>query len=489
MNITRDKGTTLLGNLTKDHEYEVTVVAIGPDGTRQSMEDAARNTIVIRGKLEAPGAASGLTATGFLNAIMLSWTNPANYDLSHVELWRSATNFVTSATKIADVTGYSYLDTVNAPGLTYYYWVKAVNTSGVTSGYFPSTAEGVEGTSLGVEATDIDDFAITATKMFTNTIVLTADSWSNNSPGAGSVAWNAHNIIYNGASYPITAGNTASAYIYWTVGNATYSTSATHPAIGTTAFMIAINTSGIHTMVWNSSANMVIGTAFIANLAVTTAKIANLNVTNAKIANATILSAKIVSLDADKINVGILTGQTLQTAATGQRIVIDGPSNKISFFIGAGAGTEVLTIDDTIVGAFSGIGMSNVNGCIVNLSKSAFEASYIRHDEVYVSSASDASVIYGQQTVNTSTDSEAVFNAVHAAGTTGKLFVGQLAAVTVFSVDTSGNIICTGTVDGVDIAARDHSRSHTLGSHSDVTILNPVNGEVLTYSDGFWENQ
>lgn len=179
----------------------------------------------------------------------------------------------------------------------------------------------------------------------------------------------------------------------------------------------------------------------------------------------------------------------IRTASSGKRIVLNNADNKISLFIGAGAGTEVLTIDDTIIGAFSGIGMNNANGCIVNLYKSAFEASYIRHDNIYCSSASDENVIYGQQTTNTSTDSKAVFNAVHATGTTGKLFVGQLAAATVFSVDTSGNIVCTGTVDGVDIAARDHAEAHAhaMNDLSDVTAPSPNSGDILVWQvGGYW---
>lgn len=38
-----------------------------------------------------------------------------------------------------------------------------------------------------------------------------------------------------------------------------------------------------------------------------------------------------------------------------------------------------------------------------------------------------------------------------------------------FQVDNSGNLTLNGTVDGVDIAARDHAESHDAVSHSDIT--------------------
>jgi len=82
--------------------------------------------------------------------------------------------------------------------------------------------------------------------------------------------------------------------------------------------------------------------SYFAATAIGTAYIANLAVTGAKIADATISSAKILSLNADKINVGTLTGHTLQTADTGERMVIDGLNNEMQFFGDAGAGLEEL---------------------------------------------------------------------------------------------------------------------------------------------------
>ncbi len=302
MIVENDRRATLTHDFIVGHEYEVVVRAVGPDDTQQAMENAARDTIVIQGKLSVPSVPTGLTADGFLNVIVLAWTNPTDYDLAHVEVWRGVTDDRELATKVAEVKGITYTDEIGEAGIARYYWLRAVNTSEQASGYTAS----VTATTLGVDATSIDDFSLTATKLFTNVVVLAADSWSNNSPGAGSVAWNGHNIVYNGVLYPITAGNTASAYIYWTVGDATYSTSATHPALGSTGFMIAINTSGTHTLVWNSSANMVIGSLFVADAAIIEAKIGNLAVTDAKIANATITNAKISTVDAGKITTGVL---------------------------------------------------------------------------------------------------------------------------------------------------------------------------------------
>ena len=320
--VINDKKTTLVHDFTPGHEYEVIVRAVGPDGTNEAMEIAARNTITITGKTAVPSPPTALTATGIIHAIKLSWTNPADYDVHRIQVWRSYTDNVYMALKIAEVDGITYTDQIGTGNATRYYWIRAVNTSEGVSDYHPSTVEGVSATTLGITTTSIDDFAVTATKMFTKAIILTADAWTNNSPGAGSIAWNAHSVVYNGASYPITAGNTAAAYVYWVVGGTTYSTSATHPVLGTTGFMVAINTAGIHTMVWNSSANMVIGSAFIANLLVDKL-VANAASTNefvsntAQIKNAIITNAKINDLSVGKLTSGAVTSKTITLSSSG----------------------------------------------------------------------------------------------------------------------------------------------------------------------------
>ena len=301
------------------------------------MEAAPHAVITIQGKVLTPNPPTALTTATAMHTIFLEWVNPADPDIDMVEVWRNTTDTLATATKIADVKGNHYSDNLGAPGITRYYWVRVQNKSGVYSGF--NASAGVVATSGAVEATDIADFAITATKLFVNTIVLSGDSWTDHSPSAAYIAWNAHTIVYGGVAYPISAGSTNRAYLYWTVGATTYTGSATHPTSG---FTIAVNTAGVHTLVWNSSANMVIGTAFIADLAVTNAKIADLN---ADKINAGTLNASIVTvsnLDAGNISTGTLTGRVVQTAASGQRVVVDSSDNQLKFYDSSGNLTGVI---------------------------------------------------------------------------------------------------------------------------------------------------
>ena len=49
------------------------------------------------------------------------------------------------------------------------------------------------------------------------------------------------------------------------------------------------------------------------------------------------------------------------------------------------------------------------------------------------------------------------------------------------NAEINGDIIVTGTVDGVDIAARDHAESHSIASHNDTTA---TGAELTTVADG-----
>ena len=461
----KDRRATLVHNFIAGHEYEVVVRAVGPDGVQEARESAARATIMIKGKQTTPSPPTDLATDGYLTSILLTWVNPLDYDVKHVEIWRATTNALALAVKIANVTGITYIDAIGASNSTRYYWLRAVNTSGEVSDYTDS----VVGTSSGIAATDIDDFSVVATKMFTNTVILSGDVWSNNTPGGGSIAWNAHYITFGGAYYLISAGNTALRYVTWTEGDTGGSGTVADPYLSSYAggaswtavvnkFNIAVNESGIHQLVWNSSANMVIGSAFILDAAIVEAKIGNLAVT----------SAKILSLDAPKINVGVLTGQTLQTAASGQRIVVDGPSNKLSFFVGAGAGTEVLEIDDNVESGLPGIKMSS--GGILHIEDGSDYVDVVA-GQIAIEGTAGITVVEATTTASIAATS-GIYYASYEGAVTGNFIIGRLNAVTKFAVNQLGNITTVGTVDGVDISAHaanvnaHHARSHNNTYHS-----------------------
>jgi phage minor structural protein len=149
--------------------------------------------------------------------------------------------------------------------------------------------------------------AVDATKLDTKTVILLGDTWTDNSPTAGSVAWNQHKLYYAGFENVITAGNTALKYIYWDGAANAYSASATEPELAEGQFIIAVNNGGLHDIVWNKGyGRKFIGSAFIGDAAIKSAHIEELAV----------LSAHIASLDANKINVTDLTALSSEDSYT-----------------------------------------------------------------------------------------------------------------------------------------------------------------------------
>ena len=308
--------------------YQIRVCAIDKQGNASSYTaensagfiQTARDTV-------PPAAPTSVTITSAIKSIFLNWTNSTDDDWAFVRIYRNTSNTpptIGTTTPHASIAASSFVDENLTQGTTYYYWLTSVDTSGNET---TTTSTVVSSTSGTVAATDISSFAVTATKLYTNVIVLSGDSWTDNSPSGGSIAWNSHTLVYGGASYTISAGSTSNTYVYWT-GGTTYQTSNTNPALADGQFMIATNTSGAHDLAWNALANAVIGSAYIQNLAVT--------------------NAKILEMTADKIRTATLSAQTI-TLAGSAIIRSDGVTSSSSgngFYLEGVSGSSILGIGD-----------------------------------------------------------------------------------------------------------------------------------------------
>ena len=365
---TRDKSITINSDFVQGHTIEMAVAARNESQQEQKIESSLtpKITLNITGKTSASAAPSGLVATTSFYSVFLDWDNPVDYDFDQIDVYAASSNIRTSAFKIGTVRGTVYTHNLGAANLTRYYWIKAKNTAGVESVWHPlSPTAGVEATTGAFPPADIDDFAVIASKMFQKIPVLDGDTWTDNTPGAGDITWNAHSVYYNGARYLISTDNSDKHYIYWVVGNtggsgtvadpylSTYSDAAAAPTQTDTLFIIATNISGTHNVAWNSIANQVIGSAYITDASITNAKIANLAVDTAQIANAAITNLKVKNdISADKITAGTLTGRTVRTASgTGQRIVLSQADNTMGMY--DSSNELVILIDDDIEGSSS----------------------------------------------------------------------------------------------------------------------------------------
>lgn len=127
-----------------------------------------------------------------------------------------------------------------------------VNSSGVT----------IQGTTLVIKQVLISDLTLT-----------------DNSPGGGSVAWSACTVRFNGTNYSVTGGNTANKFVYWDVGDGTFTAGNSFtPQVD--RFLIATNVSGTADEAWNKLGNRGIQGAHVLQEAISTE---HLNATEIKV--------------------------------------------------------------------------------------------------------------------------------------------------------------------------------------------------------------
>lgn len=258
-----------------------------------------------------PGRVTGLVACSNMRTVRFVWTSNPEDDIDgywYRERIESEPWTVWEKTVLNTYTRLLTETEVDTYGTaTIYIEVKAVDIMGSLS-----VVQFINGTTqeLHVTVSDINDFAVEASKLFTKIPIVTGDVWTDDSddgtPGSApdSVYWNEHTLYYNGVKYTIAAGNSDKKYIYWESLNSNYTGSDTNPTLNDNEFVIATNINGIHDLAWNAIANQVIGSAYIQNAAIGALQVDKIN---ANQVDATYLSSIVA-------NLGIITAGLLRSA-------------------------------------------------------------------------------------------------------------------------------------------------------------------------------
>lgn len=147
-----------LSPLVDGVEYTFRVRVITANGYRGSFSSG---TFTGGGDTAAPALPTGLSVVGILGGFEISWTNPADADFSHVEVYESADNVFANAVEIGRSSGNNFIRNNLSPATTKYYWVRAVDFSGnpstIAEAQFTGPQSGI--TKL-VTATDLADAAV-----------------------------------------------------------------------------------------------------------------------------------------------------------------------------------------------------------------------------------------------------------------------------------------------------------------------------------------
>lgn len=138
-------------DVTSNYDFRVQVQnLIGVTSTGVSLDDE-----VLEGDTTAPAVPTIVGTEGGIQTITLTWQNPSDTDFKHVEVFVNTTNSIPSnPTSVVDGETYTIGGLVGAQ--TRFFWLKSVDFSGNKS----AATTGVSGTSVKVDASDIEDGAI-----------------------------------------------------------------------------------------------------------------------------------------------------------------------------------------------------------------------------------------------------------------------------------------------------------------------------------------
>lgn len=240
-------------NPVEGESYNVRVRAINNLGIASTYV-AANQTV--NGDSTPPAIPSGVSAFGGLREITITWTNPADADFSHVEVYENTTDNYGSSNKIATIAGDSFVRTGIGYDVTRFYWVRSVDYSGNKS----SQSTSVSATSLQVDS-----------DAFTQNVLDLIDAAGNVKPVASLPA--------SGSDGEIVFLTTTNALYRWDTG-----TSAWVPAVDAEVSIENGTITG-NKIVANTITGGLLATAGIIT---NSAQIDNLVVTGAKIANAAV---------------------------------------------------------------------------------------------------------------------------------------------------------------------------------------------------------
>ena len=241
------------------------------------------------GDTTAPGLPTAITANGQFGYIEIKWTNPADSDFSHVEVYENTVDNYATSTLVGISAGSNFIRNNLGLSVTRYYWLKSVDFSGNKSAF-----------TAGVSATttylDDADFANGIYSLFTaQGLYAIRDVTS--LPGSGAFVGEK---IYNrtdgklyqwtGAAWTLVIADVAAGSITETKIATDAITTPKIAANAVTAAEIAAATITGNKIVANTITGGLLATSGIIT---TSAQIGDALITNAKIQNAAITSAKI----------------------------------------------------------------------------------------------------------------------------------------------------------------------------------------------------
>jgi hypothetical protein len=123
-------GTARIDDLSPGVDYQFAIRSISSGGALSAVSTPLARTAP--NKTAGPATPSGLSATSTLESITLAWTANTESDLAGYQIFRNTADSIPGS-PLRTQLGTVFVDTDVSASTTYYYWIKAVNRSGVAS--------------------------------------------------------------------------------------------------------------------------------------------------------------------------------------------------------------------------------------------------------------------------------------------------------------------------------------------------------------------
>jgi len=168
----------VIRNVRANQTLSIKIVAINTKGIKAP---GVVTSIILYGKALPPGPPDNITIEPGPGLVSLSWDNPPDVDFSHVDIveYKGTAHpgyDPAIGTLVASISGTAFTRAGLDEMQTYWYWIRAVDTSGNTSDWVGPVSAVTERFGVGpgeITETEIADNAITTPKLAANAV--TAD--------------------------------------------------------------------------------------------------------------------------------------------------------------------------------------------------------------------------------------------------------------------------------------------------------------------------
>ncbi|HPJ86543.1 MAG TPA: fibronectin type III domain-containing protein, partial [Candidatus Pacearchaeota archaeon] len=136
--ISSNSNTITIDGLTPNTSYDFAVSSVNKYGIPSTYSSTVTYTTAT--STTAPAKVSGVSAVGGIQYVIVEWISNSEKDLSSYNVYRNTVNNSETATLIGNCKTNYFVDGGRTGGTEYFYWVKAVNTSGLVSTDFSTVA-------------------------------------------------------------------------------------------------------------------------------------------------------------------------------------------------------------------------------------------------------------------------------------------------------------------------------------------------------------